>query len=143
MSESSWRTTRDLVAGIIETDPQIVLSDETGLDPFIDTANDLVTRLCTNSNYSDNTLELIERWLSAHFYAVRDPRTTTEGAGGVSAGYESRVDLGLNLTRYGQQAMLVDSDNNLAALNKRNQEGVPPRPGVIWLGRRRRGGRCS
>jgi hypothetical protein len=123
------RTTPELVAGIIEVDLNI------NLDPFIFTASELVTEVCAIAGYSIERLELIERWLAAHFYAIRDPRTTNEKAGSVGANYESKVDLNLALTRYGQQAMMLDTQGGLASLNQSILSGSGSRTAsVAWLG---------
>ena len=131
------RTTASEVQTIIETDPSIIVVDA-DLDPFIAVANELVTELCTGTAgptpvYTATRLELIERWLSAHFYAIRDPRTTSESAG-VSASYESQVDLGLALSRYGQQAKLLDTHGGLASLDNQTKKGLTRTVGVTWLG---------
>lgn len=123
------RTDSTAVEGIIEVDASIPVT------PFIEVANNLVTRHCTDSDYDDDTLELIERWLSAHFYAIRDMRIDTEKAGPVSQQFQFKVDLGFNVTIYGQQAMLIDSDGNLAALQAQSQSGIPRRAGASWLGK--------
>ncbi len=116
------RTTPTLVAGIIEWDN----IDVPDLTPFIDIANELVTERCAITSgtppvniygYTDYRLELIERWLAAHFYAVRDPRATQEGVGPLTENYQSRVDLGLNSSTYGQQVMRLDTSGSLAILN--------------------------
>jgi len=126
------RTTSEAVAGILEE--QATLS----LGPFIEAANYLVTKVCataTNSDgtswYSDAELELIERWLSAHFYHVAATRADTEQAGSVSQKLRSKVDLGLNLTHYGQQAMLLDTAGGLRDLNAHRRQVVPK---VLWVG---------
>lgn len=118
------RTTPLLVQGIIEVDTSIPV------DPFIEAATMLIDRVVATAldeddlpYYTAPQLEIIERWLSAHFYAVRDPRAVTEGAGSVIARYESHVELNLNNTRYGQQAMLLDSAGGLAALNNDMKKG--------------------
>lgn len=118
------RTTSVLVGGIIELDEDIPV------DPFIEVANAIVTDICTDVEfgYDDARLELIERWLSAHFYSVRDPRTAVEQASTLRQHYENKVDLGLNLTRYGQQAMIVDTAGGLAALQNSLQEVITPLP---------------
>ena len=123
------RTSANAVAGIIEVDQSISLT------PFIEVANDLVTEKCTGSGYTEAKLELIERWLSAHFYAIRDQRTASEGAGPVSQSFQHAVALGLNQTIYGQQAMLIDTAGNLAGLQRTSQSGVRPTIGVTWLGK--------
>lgn len=106
------RTTDEAVGGIIEVDEDIPLT------PFIETANNLVDRVCLESDYSDATLELIERWLSAHFYATRDPRTNREEVKGIVEAFEGSTKIGLSNTRYGQQAMLLDTAGNLKALDE-------------------------
>lgn len=125
------RTTVEAVEAIIEVDELIL-----DIEPFIEAANSLVTRICVkdDSDYSDADLELIERWLSAHFYAIRDPRLTEEGAGSVRARYESKVDLGFNLTRYGQQALLLDTEGGLAKLQNEILKGGRKNVKMVWLG---------
>lgn len=129
------RTTVLAVQSIIEHDTDIPL------DPFIETASMLVDRVCEPATDSDGSdyynsvqLEVIERWLSAHFYAVRDPRAAFEGVGKVQVSNESKVALNLNNTRYGQQAMLLDSAGGLAQLNKEMELGGRRRPSIHWLG---------
>lgn len=125
------RTTPSAVKKIIETDDTI----STDLASFIETANQIVTDCCGGAGYTDAKLELIERWLSAHFYAIRDPRTSKEGAGSVNATYRSKVDLNLALTHYGQQAMLIDTEGGLAALNGRATKGkAKVTPSISWAG---------
>ena len=122
------RTTDAAVKGIIEVDALI------STVPFIEVANDLVTELCTSSSYTSTKLELIERWLSAHFYAIRDQRVDTEKAGSVSQKFQYKVDLNMFQTIYGQQAMLIDTAGNLAALNKRVTSGKKRTISITWLG---------
>lgn len=122
------RTTSSAVQGIIETESSISLT------PFIEVANELVTELCTASGYTDTRLELIERWLAAHFYAIRDLRRANEKAGSVGESFQYKLGLNLAVTMYGQQVMLLDTAGNLAALNKQAESGGIRRVGVTWLG---------
>lgn len=124
----TYRTTEAQVQGIIKTNASITIT------PFIEVANALVTELCASSGYDDTRLELIERWLAAHFYSVRDAGRLTERAGPVSKQIESRVDLGFDVTRHGQMAMRIDTAGNLAALNEQSKRGASITPGVTWLG---------
>lgn len=129
------RTNSDKVAAIIEVDDAIPLG------PFIDAANELVTEVCATildvhtkaPYYSDVRLEMIETWLTAHFYAIRDPRLTSVAPTGLSVSYESQVALGFNLTRYGQQALRLDTKSGLATLEKRTLKGGG-KLGVLWMG---------
>ena len=129
-------TTATLVRGIIDADTSIDLT------PFIATADMMVNRLVAtakdsngNDFYTSDETELIERWLSAHFYATFDPRTAFEQAGSVSQKTESSVDLNLNNSQYGQAAMLLDIAGGLAAWNRKIQKG-PLRIScrLTWLG---------
>lgn len=128
------RTTATNIKKIIEVDTTIVPADADFI-PFIDTANEIVTEMCTGTNgpatkYTDTRLELIERWLAAHFYAIRDPRAKSEKAGSVGINYQGKVDLNLSVTTYGQQAMMIDTHGGLSKLNS----GKSPAAAVLWLG---------
>lgn len=126
------RTTAEQVGGIIQVDSRIPL------DPFIDTANSLVTEVCAPAGYSDIRLEMIERYLSAHFYTLRAPRAVSEQAGPVNVTYQSKVDLFLKTSHYGQTAILLDTAGGLAALCTEDAAGVGKQKiGVDWLGSRR------
>ena len=118
------RTTEEAVSGIIEVDSDISLT------PFIETANNLVDRVAaSDSSVSSATLELIERYLSAHFYTLRDPRPVSERAGTVWVQHQSRVDLGLKTSHYGQMAIALDPTGTLKALSDGRRAA-----GVTWLG---------
>jgi hypothetical protein len=124
------RTTAALVGGIIEVDTAITL------DPFINAANSLVTECCTglDEEYSSGQLVIIETWLAAHFYTVRDPRAESEKAGSVSERFQSKVDLGLNTSHYGQMAMRLDYKGGLAELNNKTEEGLAQSVEINWFG---------
>lgn len=127
----SYEVTSDDVAGIIEVDASISLT------PFIAVASQMVTDICTgyDTAYTDTKLKLIAIWLSAHFYAIRDPRAADEKAGPVAISYQYKVDLNLAVTTYGQQAMAIDTEGGLAALNGRITSGkARVTPSVTWLG---------
>src|SRR5215218_6789945 len=98
------RTTEEAVELIIEVDEDISLT------PFIEVASNIIDRVCVDSSYDDATLELIERWLSAHFYAVRDPRVQQESVEGIMQQFAISVkSSGFSSTPYGSQAMLIDT----------------------------------
>ena len=118
------RTTEEDVASIIEVDSDISLT------PFIETASHLVDRVAAaDSTVSSTTLELIERYLSAHCYTFRDPRVTSERAGSVWASYQSAVSFGLKTSHYGQMAISLDPTGTLKALSEGQR-----RASVSWLG---------
>lgn len=123
------RVTPEEVADIIKVNANI------NVQPFIDVADSLVDDVCLDSDYSDSKLKIIEQWLAAHFYAVRDPRVDTQKAGPVSQKLQYKVDLGFHVTVYGQQALLLDTAGNLALLNKQAKEGKSvASAGLVWAG---------
>jgi hypothetical protein len=127
------RTTDELVGGVIEVDASIPLL------PFITIANELVTECCTGTKgptpeYEPSRLEIIETWLAAHFYEVRDKRASAERAGSVSQNFDREVALNLNNSQWGQTAMLLDTNGGLAALSKDIEKGRKRVVGVTWLG---------
>lgn len=115
---------------------RLILDDDTTIDmtPFIEAASSMVDDVCTNSGYTSAKLELIERWLSAHFYHQRDKPLANEQAGSVGAGYQYKLGLMLANTHYGQTAMMLDYKGNLAALSKRLEKGRVGTVGVKHLG---------
>jgi hypothetical protein len=130
------RTSEDQVSAVID------VSSGDDLTAYIDTANTLVTERCTASGYSDLRLELIERWLTAHFYACNRRRTLQEGvSGGANEGFDPiKTDLFFDNTVYGQQALMLDTAGNLAALQnamKTVKIHLPAggKPRTSWLGK--------
>ena len=123
-------TTAALVAGIIEVDTSITLT------PFISVANEFVTECCASATpaYSVARLALIETWLAAHIYTVRDMRAEQEKAGDVSEKKQSKVDLGFDTSHYGQTAMRLDTLGGLAALNASAKKGENTTLSTGWLG---------
>lgn len=96
---------------------------------FILPANNLVRRYCEPLGYDEETLELIERYLAAHFYCVTARRPVEQYVGQARNRYEDNVGLGLDATWYGQQAKLFDS---LGGLTAAMSEKV--NVGFFWLG---------
>jgi hypothetical protein len=125
------RTTDELVEGIIDVDS----GDD--LTPFINAANSLVTQSCTelDTDYTDAHLIIIETWLSAHFYTIKNMIAERERAGSVEAKYQSKVDLGFSTSHYGQMAMALDFYGGLSALNEKIKKGGGKSPGITWLGK--------
>jgi hypothetical protein len=122
------RTTANAVSEIVK----VKSGDD--LTPFIEAANSVVTKHCTDDAFTTAELELVERWLSAHFYLVYKPAGLIERAGPVSKQIESRVDLGFDVTRHGQMAMRLDWSGALSALNEQAKKGAAMSVGVDWLG---------
>jgi len=117
------RVTEEQVKQIIEVEEGAIL------EPFITTANELVTEFCVGQGYTDARLALIELWLAAHFYTIRDPRMASEGAGGISVSSQGRTDMGLDSSLYGQHAIVLDTAGGLRNLQKGRKK-----ISMTWLG---------
>jgi len=123
------RTTAAEVQAIMDVDTSITL------DPYISVANELVTELCLGEGYSSTRLNLIEAWLSAHFVEIRAPLAKAEKADVVSEAFTvPKMGFHFQGTKYGQQALLLDTAGNLAALSKRIENGKPTGITIAWLG---------
>ena len=109
------RTTDAAVRLIIDVDPTI-----TDISSFIASASLIVDEELdlTTIGHTDVRLELIERYLSAHYIALTDPRIDSEKAGPVSAKYQFRIGLGLKGSVYGQQAIAFDTSGTLANMDE-------------------------
>jgi hypothetical protein len=103
------RTTEDKVRVVIDTD----VAD---LDFFLASGNEFVSLHLASSGLSDVVLSIIETYIVAHLVAITDPRAASEGVGPLSTSFQSRVDLGLYVTHYGQQAILYDTSGTLSSL---------------------------
>jgi hypothetical protein len=99
------------VKEIIETDSDIVLL------PFRRTAHILVEVHLLSVITNSELLKEIERWLSAHFYAIRAPLAQSESVGGLSQTYLMTGGKGLEQTTYGQQAIALDHTGTLKKLS--------------------------
>jgi hypothetical protein len=78
---------------------------------------------------SSTLLELIERWLAAHFYAQSDQLYQSKNTGGAGASFQGQTAMGLSNTSYGQQAKMLDISGCLAAFDKGTQARM------YWLGK--------
>ena len=81
----------------------------------IDTAHYMVEDHCSGYGYDDDRLVLLEKWLSAHLYAVLLPQLRSETIGPISESYiVGQLGKGLEATMYGQQALRLDVAKGLA-----------------------------
>ena len=90
---------------------QIITTDITDCTPFIMAANTIVDKyLGETSDLSNKQKKEIERWLSAHFLAIKDPQIKSESVGGASASYQvGTLGKGLDSTMWGQMALTLDT----------------------------------
>jgi hypothetical protein len=113
------RTTPDLVRGVLLRDYDRKASPD--LTPFIGTAGVLVDRVRASAErqgltVTDAELEMIERWLASHFYAVSDRPYASQGLQGATGTYDGKTGMSLDATLYGQHAKVMDPTGYLATL---------------------------
>ncbi|MHA1344974.1 MAG: hypothetical protein ACTSO3_01105 [Candidatus Heimdallarchaeaceae archaeon] len=121
------RVTEDEVKVVVDWD------GSTDLTAFIAAANILVTAVCTDSGYTDTELKEIERWLSGHFYVMKDQTPSEMKAGNASDKYQYDIGKMLYHSKQGQVAMSIDYDGNLAELSHKMEEGQIDIT-VEWMG---------
>jgi hypothetical protein len=103
------------------------------LTGFIDTASALVDESVNFATERGITLsttlqERIEAWLAAHYYAQADPLYMSKSTQGASGSFQGQSAMGLEGTRYGQQAKRLDISGGLSSFDNN------ARATVLWLG---------
>ncbi len=123
VSVGAYRTTAAAVRAIGG------FSSGINLEGFIETAHLIVDRVAAcNSSLTDTELEMIERWLAAHYTAIIYPVVNSKSVMGASESYgRGSVGTGLEATPFGIQAMRLDPSGCL----ERIENGVPS---LMWLG---------
>lgn len=108
------RTDSAAVCAVLDTE-----LDDDQIDPFIQTANIMVTEYLAGSDcgLSDALLKEIETYLAAHFVTLRDRIVKSEAADGVKFDYQGATDMGLDSSQYGQTAQILDSCGKLTQLS--------------------------
>ena len=83
---------------------------------FITTANAMVYAYLDGKGLSDTLLTHIETYVAAHLVTLRDRRSASESADGVSFAYEGDIGQGLDSSTYGQTAQTLDTTGTLGSL---------------------------
>lgn len=130
------RTTKDLVIKVLMDDyGERLCGGNPDLSPFISAANNLVGQIdaCVTRNnktaLTTSQKREVETWLAAHFYQMSDPGYTSKSTAGASASFTGQFGMYLEMTRYGQTAMLLDPSGCLRMINKGS------RVRMDWLGK--------
>lgn len=75
---------------------------------FIESAHVLLCAVLDGYGVPTSLMTQIEKYLAAHYAAIAYPVTQREGLGPLSRSYATKIDLRLNNTKYGQQAIALD-----------------------------------
>jgi len=91
--------------------------DDTTIEDWIDVSNELVNdRL--DGKLSESLLKRIEIQLAAHFASAQDQRAESVDQQSTSVDYQGETGMGLKGTKYGQNALALDTTGALANSNK-------------------------
>lgn len=128
------RTSTAAVEGILLAD----YDGESDLAPFIDTATVMVDRVAACATRKGQTLtaaelELVERWLAAHYYANSDKPYASKTTERASATFHGRTSMYLEATLYGQTAARVDPSGCLQAVAGQERKVAS----AFWVGKPR------
>lgn len=128
------RTDSDAVIALLAPGKDYDLVNLPSLTGFIASASVVVSRVATCAadkgiTLSSEELELIERWLAAHYYKRSDLPYASKSTGGQSASFQTKIDMGIKGTHYGQSAIDMDPSGCLAALSSQ------ARASIGWLGK--------
>ncbi|MCK9569338.1 hypothetical protein M0R72_10410 [Candidatus Pacearchaeota archaeon] len=127
----AWRVTEEDVKSLIETGNDY-LGVAIAVAPFINAANALTDKVDAEDDdglLTDALLAQIEMFLAAHLYAHRDQQYANESRGGASATYQGQFGMGLDSTRWGQTAKMLDVTGYLANLGQ-----AKPEAEAFWIG---------
>ena len=104
--------TLDDVKKIITLDTKI---PDTDWQAFVDDATLFIDNIPAIANdCGADTADAVAKYLAAHFMTLRDPRQTEQGTLDASEKFQSKVDLGLDSSHYGQTAKRLDCTGTLA-----------------------------
>lgn len=100
------------------------------ITPFLNAAHNLVETAIVAKfpdTHTDDVLFEIERWLAAHFTAIRYTRTSSESISSVTESYQHKLGLDLRCTMYGQQAIILDTTGALSRIGGKTAD-------IGWVG---------
>jgi hypothetical protein len=106
---------------VTTADITAVIDTNRNVQPFLDTASLIVSEDLQGKGLSSSRLDEITIYLAAHFVAITEEKggLRREKTGDAEDAYvtPTKVDSGLAMTRYGQQALILDSSGTLAKIS--------------------------
>jgi hypothetical protein len=121
-------------AEVLEIIHETIPSTVTDVTAFILVAHNMIDKVIVEDNpheFTDDYLKEIERWLAAHFVAIRYQTNASEDIETAKETYQYKLGLGLANTMWGQQVLLLDTTGSFAELN--NSKGRKLK--MFWLGK--------
>jgi len=109
-----------MAARVQSADVKVIIdTDLNDLSAFITAASVQVDVIAALGILTTASLKEIERWLSAHYVAIRDRQVSKVTMLDTSHTYDGKTGTGLGSTLWGQQALLMDTTGTLASGSKR------------------------
>lgn len=128
------RTDADEVKSILQLDYDT--NRNPSLTPYMTAASLIIDRVkvCASAKskaLTETELTILETWLSAHLYQQSDPGYSSRNTGGAGGSFLGQTGMGLDSTRYGQTAKLLDYSGCLTAILEKREVsfewmGTPP-----------------
>ncbi len=109
-----------MAARVNDEEVKVLIDTNRDTSPFIDDANLIVNENLVGKGFSDERLKLIEKYLAAHLVALTEERggLTRYKNGDSSEEYQLVKGSGIAQTRYGQQAIMLDTTGTLQNLSR-------------------------
>lgn len=109
------------------------VNDDADLDELVRSALMLVNGKLSPAGYTQEEMSVLHVWLTAHLFEIDRQRKFRNKIGKSEQYPETKIDLGLNLTRPGQQVSVLDYLHALADLTDPNGQELR-RPRLFWAG---------
>lgn len=129
------RTTPQAVIDILAGEYDNILN--TNVQPYIDTASAMVDAVVAADGLlmlGAGLQEIIERWLSAHYYQIGDPGYQSRTTAAANGTFNGQTTQAFKSTRYGQQALALDLTGFLARRDRELDSLGRRMVQVAWLG---------
>lgn len=111
---------------VTEAEVKALIDTERSMTPFIESATLMVDETLTDKGLSTGRLKQIELYLAAHFCAITEEKggLIVSKVGDAVERYTEEYGQGLALTRFGQQAILLDTSGTLGVASTSNPLAV-------------------
>jgi len=90
-----------------DTDVKRIIQTARDTTPFIEFAHAFLEEIVPPGKLGSPMLIQAEKWLAAHFVAIDDEREVSKSVGSGDVSYADKFDLGLDITKYGQQVKMM------------------------------------
>ena len=110
------------MARVTDAEVKEIITTSKNSTPFIDVDNRYIYRILSGKGLSEATLKDIELYMSAHLVSVTTEKggLKTDRIGDSQRTYSIMSGKGLEMSRYGHTAQMLDTSNTLISAGKKN-----------------------